>query len=188
MRPLLWRPAVFFSAIVACLLAPPPASAQDVTEPSLKAALVFNFARFTEWPDDVLPPESSFEACVFGPSPVGDALSRTAKDHLLAGHRVTVTRIARDGTFRSCHLLYVSSATNEDVARIAAAAKGIPVLTIVDIEGVTVVGGIARVYVENGKLRFDLDQGLAKRSRLQLSSRLLSLASHVHDEPTPVTR
>jgi hypothetical protein len=84
--------------------------------------------------------------------------------------------------------LYLANITNDQVARVSEALRGMPVLTIIDGENLTVLGGIAHVFVENGKLRFDLDHGLAKRSRLQLSSKLLALASHVHEEPSTVPR
>ena len=59
--------------------------------------------------------------------------------------------------------------------------KGAPVLTISDIDDFTPLGGIARVFVEDGRMRFELNLDRAKLSRLQLSSKLLTLASRVHD-------
>jgi hypothetical protein len=83
--------------------------------------------------------------------------------------------------------LYVSGVTAENVTRLAARLRGMPILTIVDSDAAATVGGVARVFLENGRMRFDLDFGLAKRSRLQLSAKLLSIASHVFDAPVTGT-
>lgn len=172
----------------ALLLCATPALAQDVTEPSLKAAFVYSFAKFTEWPVDVLPATGSFSACVLGDARVGDALERAVKGRLLGGRAITVSRVQADGPLRSCHLLYVSGATAAQVGTIVAAVKGAPVLTISDTDDFARLGGIAHVFVENGKLRFDLNLDLARRSRLQLSSKLLTLAANVHDAPGAAPR
>jgi len=165
----------------ACLLCASAAQAQDVTEPSLKAAFVYNFAKFIEWPSDALPAATSFTACVLGDGPVLDALERTVKGRLLSGRSVSVSRVTVDGPLRSCHLLYVSGVTAAQASAVVLVVKGAPVLTISDIDDFTPLGGIAHVFVENGRMRFELNLDRAKLSRLQLSSKLLTLASRVHD-------
>jgi hypothetical protein len=157
--------------------------AQDVTEPSLKAAFIYNFAKFTEWPQDALPSTATFSACVLGDGPIRDALERTVKGRVLAGHGVSVSQVQLDGKLRSCHLLYVSGITPAQVTAIVAAVRGAPVLTISDVDDFVRHGGIAQVFVESGKMRFDLNLEVARRSGLELSSKLLVLAAHVRDGP-----
>jgi hypothetical protein len=164
------------------------ARAQDVTEPSLTAAFLYNFAKFTEWPPDALPATAVFSACVLGDGPVGDALTRIVKGRLLSGRTINVSRLPIDGPFRSCHLLYVSGVTAAQVVTIVMNIRGAPVLTISDIDDFLRLGGIAHVFVENGRMRFDLNLELARRSRLQLSSKLLILAAHVDDGPGATQR
>jgi hypothetical protein len=169
---------------MAVALCPAPAAAQDATEPALKSALIFNFAKFTTWPDDALPANAAFIACVFGSREVGQALERAVKDRPIAGHRVEV--LSRDGrdpqpNFKTCHVLYLTSVDAKQVARIASDLRGMPVLTIVDADDASTSVGIAQLFLENGRIRFDVDHGLAKQGRLQLSSRLLSLASRVRE-------
>jgi hypothetical protein len=170
-----------FAAFLLCVST---GRAQDVTEPSLKAAFTYNFAKFTEWPQDILPATATFTACVLGDGPILDALERTVKDRQLSGRGISVSQVhIEDGKLRSCHLLYVSGVTPAKVAAIAAALHGAPVLTVSDIDDFCELGGIAQMFVENGKMRFDLNLEVAKHSRLQLSSKLLALAAHVHDGP-----
>jgi len=167
----------------ACLLCTSIGRAQDVTESSLKAAFIYNFARFTEWPQDALPSTATFSACVLGNGTIRDALERIVKGRLLSGRGISVSQVQLDGKLRSCHLLYVSGITTTQVTAIVAAVRGAPVLTISDVDDFVRQGGIAQMFVENGKMRFDLNLEVARRSQLDLSSKLLVLAAHVHDGP-----
>jgi hypothetical protein len=166
----------------ASLLGIPAARAQDVPESSLKAAYIYNFAKFTEWPADGLPANAAFNACVLGDQAIADALERSVKDRTLSGHNIGVMRVQIDGPLRTCHLLYVSGVSAMQITAIVASLRGMPVLTIGDSDDFSRLG-IAHIFVENGRWRFNLDLALAKRSRLQLSSRLLALAARVHDGP-----
>jgi hypothetical protein len=176
-----WLRRPVSAVLAALLLSTSTGRAQDVTEPSLKAAFIFNFAKFTEWPEDVLPTTATFAACVMRNSPIQSALERTVKGRLLSGRGISVAPVELGGKLRSCHLLYASGITPAEVALILAAVKGAPVLTISDVDNFAEQGGIAQMFVENGKMRFDLNLDVARRSRLQLSSKLLILAVHVHD-------
>jgi len=173
----LLRPVRLCAAIASLLLMPASVSAQDVTEPSLKAAFIYNFAIFTEWPADVVP-AGPFVVCVLGDAAVGEALERQFKGRLIAGHSMAVAQLALAGPQRMCHVLYVSGVTAGQVGRLIAGLRDVPVLTISDVEGFADLGGIAQFFFEHGRLRFSVDLASAGRARLQLSSRLLSLAKH----------
>jgi hypothetical protein len=152
-----------------------------VTEPSLKAAFIYNFARFTEWPTDALPPTAAVSACVMGDRDITEALERIVKGRQLAGHAISVSPVEAGGKLRSCQILYMSGLTTSQLAATVTAVRGAPVLTISDAENFVQQGGIAQMFVEDGKMRFNLNLSVSKVSRLQLSSRLLALAAHVHD-------
>ena len=169
-------------SVLIALLIVPSAFSQEATEPALKAALALNFARFTVWPGEALPVNGVFTACIVGDMAIGQALERSTKERLLAGHRIVVTRPGESESLRLCHLLYVSGMSPAQVAKVLSGLRGAPVLTITDLEGPRTVGGIARVFIEDGRMRFDLDNGLAKQGHLQLSSKILTLASHVFDD------
>jgi len=169
-------------ALALLLLCDRTAQPQDVTEQALKAALVYNFAKFTEWPEDALRTAASFTACALGDE-AADALARTVKDRRLLGKDINVLRIKVGGPVRSCHLLYVSGVPAAQTAALIAAVRGAPVLTISDDDDFARLGGIAYVFVENGRMRFDVNLDVARRSRLQLSSKMLALAAHVLDGP-----
>jgi hypothetical protein len=174
-----WRAGALVAALLLCTRTAQP---QDVTEQALKAALVYNFAKFTEWPEEVLRATTSFTACAIGDE-AADALARALKDRQLLGRGINVLRLKVGGPVRSCHLLYLSGIGGMQTAALIAAARGAPVLTISDDDDFARLGGIAHVFVENGRWRFDINLDAAKRSRLQLSSKMLALAAHVLEGP-----
>lgn len=176
-----WRAAAVVASLLLCNGA---ARSQDVTEQALKAALVYNFAKFTEWPEDALRATTSFTACALGDD-AANALTRTLKDRLLLSRGIQVLRITAGGPVRSCHLLYISGVTGAEAAALVAAVQGAPVLTISDEENFARLGGIAYVFVEHGRWRFDVNLDAARRARLQLSSKMLALAAHILDGPVP---
>jgi hypothetical protein len=159
------------------LLTAVTAAAQDVTEPSLKAAFIYNFAKFTEWPAEVIPNGEPMVLCVLGDAAIGEALEQAVKGRTLAGHNLTVVQAALVlQPLAGCHLLYISSATAGQAAKVVAGLRGAPVLTISDADGFTQQGGIAEFFFDHGQLRFNIHLESARRARLLLSSRLLALA------------
>jgi hypothetical protein len=168
------------TTIVVFLLTRALASGQDVTEPALKAAFIYNFAKFTEWPVDVVPAAEPFVLCVVGDTAVGDALTRAVQARMLGGHRLTVAYLEPGAPQRVCHILYVSGVTAVRAAQLVAPLRDVPVLTISDLNGFTDLGGIAQFFFEQGRLRFNVRVESASRARLKISSRLLALAMR-HD-------
>jgi hypothetical protein len=159
------------------LLPPLAAATQDVTEPALKAAFIYNFAKFTEWPADVMSTGEPFVLCVLGNAAIGQALERAVKGRTLAGHSMSVLQSQSDRPPRgACHILYVSGVTANQAAKLIAGLRDTAVLTISDAEGFTQQGGIAQFFFEHGQLRFNVRVEAARRARLQISSRLLALA------------
>lgn len=166
------RPAP--EAVAFILLMPGVVFAQDVTEPALKAAFIYNFLKFTEWPEPV-PPSDPFVICVLNDPALGDALERVVKGREFAGRRMTVS-LAVSGPKDRCRVLYVSGVTASQGAHLLAELRDSPVLTISDLEWFIEAGGMAQFFFERGHLRFNIGMQAVKRSRLQMSSRLLTLA------------
>ncbi|MEO8259276.1 MAG: YfiR family protein [Acidobacteriota bacterium] len=167
--------ARFAGAAIGVLLLIGTAAAQDVTEPALKAAFIYNFAKFTEWPE-ALPTAQPWELCVLGDPAVGEALTRVVKGRELAGHALRVSPLTPGEPRRVCHVLYLSGVTARQAAQVVDGLRDQPVLTISDISGFTELGGIAQCYFDQGQLRFSVHRASAARARLQISSRLLLLA------------
>ncbi len=152
-------------------------AAQDVTEPALKAAYIYNFAKFTEWPADAMANGAPLVLCVLGDAAVGEALERAVKARTLAGRSIGVSQAASNaGSLAGCHIAYLADVTANQAAKIVAGLHDTPILTISDVKGFLQMGGIAQFFFENGQLRFDVQLASAKRARLEISSKLLLLA------------
>jgi hypothetical protein len=164
------------AAIAGLLMVRPPVSAQDVTEPALKAAFIYNFAKFTDWPADSATAKEPFVLCVVGDAAVGDELTRAVDARILAGQSLSVSSMTPGETPPKCRLLYMSGVTPRQAAHLVAGLRDVPVLTISDLEGFTELGGIARFFFEHGRLRFSVNLASAERAHLHISSRLLKLA------------
>ena len=158
------------------------ASAQTATAPDadVKAAFLFNFAQFTEWP--ALASDAPITACIVNDEGVAAALAKTVRGRNISGHALEVSRPQDSTTWRTCHLLFLA----EGVVRRAAAElreiTALPVLTVSDSKGFSRAGGIIELYVEGGRMRFSINVDAVNRSGLRLSSRLLGLAKIVRNE------
>ena len=162
--------------VAALLLTHGVAFAQDVTESALKAAFVYNFAKFTEWPADAGAAAGPFVMCVIGDADLSEDLQRTVQGRLLAGRPITVALVASTASQSACHVLYISRVTADQAAQIVGALSAAPVLTISDITGFTERGGMALFFFESSQLRFSIRPESATRVRLRISSKLLALA------------
>jgi hypothetical protein len=164
------------AALAILLLAMVPAAAQDVTEPALKAAYIYNFAKFTEWPAEAMTAGAPLVLCVQGDEAIGKELERAVKGRKFGGRDIGVSLgVSGRPVLGRCHVLYVTGVPVTEAGRVVAGVRDAPVLTISDLNGFTRHGGIAELFFENGQLRFDVQVESAKRARLQISSRLLAL-------------
>jgi hypothetical protein len=157
-------------------------AAQAPTLTAVKAAFLYNFATFAEWPAASLTAEQTLSLCVIDDDAVVDALTQTVNGRAIKGHRVLVERIKADGKIRACHLLYASGYDPARITQLTEALKGASVLTVSDGDRFAVLGGIAQLFVENERMRFAINAAAADRARIHLSSKLLNLAKMVTDE------
>jgi len=158
-------------------------AAQSVSGAALKAAFLYNFAKFASWPAEILTPGQRLSLCVVGDDAVADALEQTIKGHTVDGHELTVQVVGADGPIRLCHLLYVGGLDPRLATQVTDALKGAPVFSVSDREKFAESGGVAQLILENNRMRFAINLAAAQRARLQLSSKLLSLATIVKDHP-----
>ena len=163
-----------------CLAWQAPARAQAVPEYELKAAFVFNFAVFTDWPADALPGGAAMTICAYSGNSLLPALAALG-DKLVNGHRVSVRTLAGAAGARGCQILVLDSVDRERWGQIRKEIAGAGVLTVSDERG----GGAAAdgmaiaLSVDNKRIGFDVDLAAVRQARLTLSSKLLRLARSV---------
>ena len=158
------------------------AATLSVSAPALKAAFLFNFVKFAEWPVDAVSSGAPLILCV-SDDQVATHLNAVIKGHPVGTHELIVKRISAESGLRQCHLVYLSGV---DAAQSKVALQSLnesPALTVSDLPGFAQLGGIVALVVDDEKLRFVINVDAASRARLSLSSKLLSLASIVRDRP-----
>jgi hypothetical protein len=152
------------------------------TESDVKAAMIYNFAQFIEWPESSLKSSSGpFVIGVFGEDPVESVLEDTLKGETFERRAVQVRRLSAPNDARQCDILFVSSSEKKRTAEILESIRGKGTLTIGDTEDFISLGGMIAFTKQGNKIRFQINPDAAARSGLKISSKLLRLAI-VQDE------
>jgi hypothetical protein len=148
----------------------------------IKAAVLYNFAKFARWPSDAFDgPDAPLRLCILGADPFGDTLA-TIEDKPVNGRRLKTERISDVNDARRCHLLFVSAAAQAQLEQLFKTIDGQPVLTVADMPGFARAGGILDLTIMDDRLRFDVNTTAAERAGLKLSAKLLRLAATVIEE------
>lgn len=156
------------------LLLPPALFAQPVPEYELKAAFVYNFVLFTEWPADTTFEGGNVNLCINPNSAMRQSLS-ALNGKPAKGRRIAVRSLATPEDVRTCQVLFLDSSDNERWLQIGRHLGSASVLTISDEEA-SPEGGIIELATEGNRIVFDIDIRAARQARLVLSSKLLRLA------------
>jgi hypothetical protein len=163
-------------ALIALLLTavpvlPAPAHAQDVPlEYRVKAAYLFNFVKFVEWPAAAA--AGPLTICVAGRNVFGDVLADTVSGETLDGRPLAVRVILEPDP--GCHILFVPRGAA--VTAYLRSSRGLPMLTVGESPDFLAQGGLVNFVLEGGNVRFEIAVEAAERAGLRISSRLLRLA------------
>ena len=152
-----------------------------VTEYDVKAAFIYNVAKFVEWPDERSDGRNSINFCILGADPFGKTL-HMIEGKTVRGKKIQARTLRSPREAKECHMLFISSSEREQLPHILAAVRSFPVLTIGDAGGFAQQGVIINFYKENNKVRFEVNEDTAKDSKLAISSHLLKLARIVRRE------
>lgn len=173
-----WRASVCVAVIGAIiLLLHSLTAAQEISPPRLKAAFIWNFAKFTEWPPGAIRAGDPFTMCVVGNAVLADALEVAVRGRVLGNRKVVVTHAkAADQPPAACQVLFVSGLSAKQVSQILTAVRDSPVLSISDIDGSAEMGAIVQFVYEGSQLAFKVQRDSATRARLQISSLVLKLS------------
>jgi hypothetical protein len=166
------------------LLAFRPAAAQPAAplEYGVKAAFLYNFTKFVEWPASAFPDRGSLRLCVFGDDPFGKSLQTVVEGEQVQGRPITLLRIDSLGDPRLCHILFLSRKETERFPAVLAAVRGAPVLTVGEAPGILEKGAGVNFVLQEGKVRFEINQTAVEGNGLKMSSKLLRLATRVIPE------
>jgi YfiR/HmsC-like len=169
--------AVIGIAVLCIAFPATPASAQSVTDDQVKAAYIFNFAKFIEWPSQVFAAKDApMNFCVLGRSPVVDELDSSIGGKSVNGHTIMVKHLHGPDEIKDCHLIFLAASAGKQQQKLIQAAKGSAVLLVAETPGFARSGGTINFITESGRLLFEVNVNAAESAHLRISSKLLALA------------
>jgi len=163
------RRAILTAVAVALFAGPPACRAGDALEYQVKAAFLFNFLKFVDWPPAAA--DSPWVIGILGHDPFAGVLEDTVRGKMVSGRRVEVRRYTRSADVKDCNILFIGRADYERL--------GMPVqpglLTVGESPGFLKSGGIINFYLDDNRVHFEIRPEVAHAAGLRLSSQLLKL-------------
>jgi hypothetical protein len=189
-----WRPPArdFCASLAIVALAvhfPAPISTSaELSRPAeyeLKAAFLYNFIKFTEWPAaELAKGDGAFIIGVLGRDPFGAALDKVIEGETVHNKTIVAKRFARmDETAASSHVLFISSSEENNLPALLRLLGGQSVLTVSEIENFAQRGGVISLKKEYNRVVFEINLEAAKRAKLTMNAQLLKLAKIVKSAP-----
>jgi hypothetical protein len=174
-----WQSRRSIFSLLVCLLAA-VAQAQSATEYQVKAAFLFNFARFVEWPADAFPSaDAALQICILGQDPFGRDFEQVIVDKTVNGHRIEIAHPEGIPQARACQILFIATSEKARLPTLLQGLKGASVLIVGDTPGFAALGGAINFVLDDGRVRFEINLKAAELAHLKLSARLLTVAKVV---------
>jgi hypothetical protein len=159
-------------------------SRSNSDEYKVKAAFLYNFAKFIEWPgDEAIHSDEPLTIGIYGKDPFGDYLDQISEKATVNGRKLAILRFEQFLDLQPCHILFISQSEDRpNLERTVDTLHRWNVLTISDIENFAQRGGIIQFETDENQIRFKINTDAARRAELIISSQLLKLASIVTDD------
>ncbi len=172
-----WRLLLALAWLPALADAPPSAP----VERQIKAAYLYKFAGFVEWPEgSFVRPDSPVVIGVMGADALAEQLERTVAGHTANGRPLVVRKLKKGEPPGNVHILFLGAMDKAALAEVLAASRNQPLLTVSDSEEALAYGSIINFVVADDRLRFEVALKPAATARLRISARMLSAAYRVH--------
>src|SRR5260370_13047348 len=153
------------------------ASAQPVNESQLKAAYVYNLAKFVEWPAGTFKNAADpIAICVLGQSPIQRSVEEAAHAEAVDDRKLTVHYLADARQSAGCQILFIATSERKRVRSILQDLPAAGLLTVGDTDGFLEEGGAVNFSLEGSRVRIDINMGVVAKQSLRISPKLLSLA------------
>jgi hypothetical protein len=153
---------------------------QEASESQVKAAYLYNFVKFIEWPlADVPQGANPIRLCVLEDKGFEQTLRQVVNGKLIGLHPVTVTQLNAAGQARGCQILFIALSHRKDASHALEELRDTSVVTVGEMDGFIKAGGIINFVLDDDHVRFQVNEKAAARAGLRVSSRLLSVAKLV---------
>lgn len=149
-------------------------------EYKVKAAYLYNFIKFVNWPTEIIPNDDKsmpIQVCILGDDPFGEILDpimqRSAK-----GHPISIKRYDSFNEINQrCHVLFISKSEEKNLEGILSKTGQTSILTVSDVENFAKQGGVIGFTIKDGKVRLEINRKVSQECGLKISSKLLELAT-----------
>jgi hypothetical protein len=155
------------------------AAAQGPSEHEVKAAFLYNFTKFVEWPETKFNADNQLLICVVGNDPFADELRAAIEGKAVRGKRLTMLYLSDGDDPRRCHVLFISGESGIDPSSVLDHLHGAGVLTVGDLDGFAAQGGVINFRMEDRRVRFEINAEAAEEEGLRISSQLFKLAIRI---------
>jgi YfiR/HmsC-like len=146
-------------------------------EYEIKAAFLYNFAKFIQWPPHVFASsDAPLTLCVLGSDPFGPTLDDTVRAEHVEGRPIAVARPGDPGAAAGCHIVFVSSSEEARFAGILSRLDRRVILTVGEGPSFLAAGGHVSFFLEGNHVRFAVNTAALRECDLQVSSKLLRVA------------
>src|SRR5262249_34521981 len=155
--------ALLLCGLPAAAAGPGAVTADQKDEPNaeynLKAAFLYNFTKFVEWPADAFPDaRSPFNLCILGEDPFGSSLDAIVANESWNGRPIAVRRLPRGADPKSCQLLFLARSERARQAEVLAGLRGANVLAVGEADRFLAEGGHIRFFLEANRVRFEVNR------------------------------
>jgi hypothetical protein len=173
-----WVASLATVCVLACLFCVPVLAQQEYPPERVKAAFLYNFGSYVDWPAG-RQPRGSFVIAVLGADEIARDLREIVAGRMVQGHAVQVREIDSPEEIADAHVVFVGEKRAAQLPRVVAAAGDSPLLIVSDARNGLQQGATINFAIVDRRVRFEISMPAAKRAGLSLSSRLLAIALHV---------
>jgi hypothetical protein len=157
--------------------APPLSAARQANEYEVKAAFLYNFTLFVEWPREAFADKADpIALCVFGESGVREPLEGAVQGKNIGGHTLAVRRISTEAEARNCHVVFFAESERRRRGPVLESLAGSHVLTVGESEDFLSAGGMINLKLQESRVRIEISAEAASRAKCHISSKLFQLA------------
>lgn len=175
-----WLPVLVLVGLFAGTASAVLAQAEALEEYQVKAAFLYQFTKFIEWPSDAFPDANApFSICVAGADPFGNTLNQVFQQKTVGQRRLELRRSAHGEDLQGCQILFISTSERKRFLAILDKVKGTPVVTVSESDRFMQAGGTINFFLSEERVRFDINLEATEGTGLKFSSRLLSVARTV---------
>ncbi|MBI2423175.1 MAG: YfiR family protein [Candidatus Hydrogenedentes bacterium] len=171
---------------IACLLlavalsVPAVHGQRSASEEELKAAFIFRFLNFIEWPENTFEKEDDpIIVGLLGESPMEKELDKALSGKYVQERPLQLKLGATAEALKDCQVVFIAESASEELAAVLEQLKGAPIVTVSDLPDFARKGGMIQLFRADNKVRFDINMDSVKSAKIKISSRLIQLASSI---------